>query len=110
LPVFHIAEERLIHAAHICDKESGETDDLRNGIPLCVNHHIAFDEGLFKVRPDTDALTPSDSLTLLALGISETTLSPEKRFPHREALAWKFDQDRPSETSRSQRTQTEVTK
>ncbi len=108
--VCDITEERLIHAAHICDKESGGTDDWRNGIPLCANHHIAFDEGLFKVHPDTGALAPSDSLTLPALGISKTTLSPEKRFPHREALAWKFDQDRPTETSRSQRTQTEVTK
>ena len=110
MPVFHITEERLIHAAHICEKESGGTDDWTNGIPLCANRHIAFDESLFKVRPDPGALTPSDSLTLSVLGISETTLSPEKRFPHREALAWKFDQDRPSETSRSQRTQTEVTK
>ena len=94
--VCDITEERLIHAAHICDKESGGTDDWRNGIPLCANHHIAFDEGLFKVHPDTGVLTPSDSLILPALGITEATLSPKKRFPHREALAWKFNQRKSS--------------
>jgi putative restriction endonuclease len=89
--VCNITEQRLIHAAHICDKEFGGSDDWRNGIPLCANHHIAFDEGLFTVHPDKGALCSDNSLTLSDLGISENKLSPKAGFPHRVALAWKFD-------------------
>jgi putative restriction endonuclease len=94
--VCDISDERLIHAAHICDKEFGGTDDWRNGIPLCANHHIAFDEGLFKVIPETRVLAGQDSLPLAALGVSETKLSPKVGFPHRDALVWKFNQRKSS--------------
>jgi putative restriction endonuclease len=88
--VCSIAEERLIHAAHICDKESGGTDDWRNGIPLCANHHLAFDEGLFKVHPDTGVLVPQQKATLAEIGITEGLLAPKTNFPHKTALTWRY--------------------
>lgn len=42
-------EENLLEAAHIRSVADGGSDDVKNGICLCANHHIMFDKGLIKI-------------------------------------------------------------
>lgn len=42
-------EEKLLEAAHIDPVAAGGTDDPKNGICLCANHHIMFDKELIKI-------------------------------------------------------------
>lgn len=42
-------EERLLQAAHIVAVSDGGPDDEENGICLCANHHIMFDNGLINI-------------------------------------------------------------
>ncbi|MCD6013447.1 MAG: endonuclease [Flavipsychrobacter sp.] len=42
-------EHPAVHAAHIFPKEKMGSDDLRNGICLCLLHHWAFDAGWFSI-------------------------------------------------------------
>ena len=41
-----ISNEKLLAAAHIRPKDNQGSDDWRNGIILCANHHLAFDNNL----------------------------------------------------------------
>jgi putative restriction endonuclease len=50
--VCEIKDKSLLRAAHIIDVKDGGTDDISNGICLCVNHEIAFDRGILKILPD----------------------------------------------------------
>lgn len=56
----------LLQAAHIRGVADGGLDHAGNGIPLCANHHLALDAGLWAVEPDTldvvcrDGLEPGD--------------------------------------------------
>lgn len=50
--VCNIKDENLLRAAHIIDVKDGGTDEVHNGICLCVNHEIAFDRGLLQILPD----------------------------------------------------------
>lgn len=42
-------EEKLLEAAHIKAVADGGNDDVRNGICLCANHHLMFDEKLIEI-------------------------------------------------------------
>ena len=79
----------LLDAAHVCGVEHGGTDDPRNGIALCRNHHRAFDYAtpLFGIDPDTRRLVPKSGYSLGELRISCHVLSP-KHAPHEDALRW----------------------
>lgn len=82
----------LLEAAHIRPKEYDGTDDPRNGLVLCRNHHAAFDQGLFKVDPDTFRVTiPDSGPSKEEIGIETSTLEPLREMPHEEALRWKWD-------------------
>ena len=48
-------EELILEAAHIKAVADNGSDDVRNGICLCRNHHRMFDENLIKI--DYDKLT-----------------------------------------------------
>lgn len=50
--VCNIKDINLLRAAHIIDVKDGGTDEISNGICLCVNHEIAFDRGLLQILPD----------------------------------------------------------
>jgi putative restriction endonuclease len=81
----------LLQAAHIIPKEQRGTDDPRNGLVLCANHHLAFDAGLFAIDPDTLALrVKPDGPTSQALCLAATHLSQVHGSPHDEALTWRF--------------------
>lgn len=79
--------EVLLDAAHLCGVEEGGSDDARNGIALCRNHHRAFDRQLFGIDPVSLALVGRASATLTEIGATRAKLTPG-RAPHADALAW----------------------
>lgn len=79
---------RLIAAAHIRPKKNRGSDDARNGLPLCANHHLAFDAGLWRVDPSGNRVTPGPTQSLTDLRISRNNLDHLPRLPNPEAIAW----------------------
>lgn len=77
----------LVQAAHLVSKKNGGSDDARNGLPLCANHHLAFDGGYWCVGPDLKLHAKAHGPTLDDLAIIRTDLSHLARLPHQEALA-----------------------
>ena len=79
----------LLEAAHIRPKRLRGSDDPRNGIVLCANHHRAFDKDLFAIDPDTLAIHCSTSgPDQDTLDIYFTNLEHLPRKPHPDALSW----------------------
>ncbi|KAA1054689.1 HNH endonuclease [Azospirillum argentinense] len=83
-----ISEPSLLRAAHIVDVAAGGSDDISNGICLCVNHEIAYDKGIIVIREDFTVEVNSDS------NIQSTydrVRLPEKRdlWPSKENLSQK---------------------
>lgn len=77
----------LIDAAHLCPVGSGGSDDPRNGLPLCANHHRAFDRNLLRIDPKTTAVS-----TEVDLGVTVKDLSHLRAQPHPTALAYAWRQ------------------
>jgi putative restriction endonuclease len=87
--VCQVSVQQLLDAAHLCPKSERGTDDERNGLPLCANHHRALDTYLFGIRPDTLELVPATSGPALhEVGITEANISHLRRPPHRDALQY----------------------
>jgi len=83
-----IAHPKILHAAHIKPKKNKGSDDWRNGIVLCHNHHTAFDENLILIKPDTD-LSLEVKADNLNVEFEKVTLS--KNQPHIDAISWRYD-------------------
>jgi hypothetical protein len=82
----------LLQAAHLIPKEAQGSDDPRNGLVLCANHHLALDAGLFGIEPGSLALHfRSDGPTMKALGVTAAQLRPLRARPHETALAWRYE-------------------
>lgn len=91
--VCNVETRELLEAAHIRDRSEEGSNDPRNGLVLCRNHHKAFDDGLFGVDPDTlEIYLPDGGPTSEKLGITRSHLAPKKNRPHRAALQWAWDQ------------------
>lgn len=64
--VCSIVAIELLQAAHLRGVADGGSDHAGNGIPLCANHHLGLDAGLWTIDPDTrevelvDRLQPED--------------------------------------------------
>lgn len=64
--VCSIVAIELLQAAHLRGVADGGSDHAGNGIPLCANHHLGLDAGLWVIDPDTrevelvDRLHPED--------------------------------------------------
>tara|TARA_B110000971_G_C19927936_1_gene462513 strand:- start:97 stop:930 length:834 start_codon:yes stop_codon:yes gene_type:complete len=82
-----IRNEKLLIAAHIRPKDDKGSDDWRNGIVLCANHHLAFDNNLFKVNPDNLEISTDESNLKIEVN-KLTTLT--NIYPHKESLKWKL--------------------
>lgn len=87
----------LLQAAHLLSKSFGGTDDARNGLPLCANHHLAFDRGYWCVDPNLKLHAKADGPALDDLAIVRTDLCHLPQKPHPSALArvwtdWKAQQ------------------
>jgi predicted restriction endonuclease len=64
-------------------------DDAHNGIPLCANHHIAFDNGLWSIQVKTTRLvTRLMGPDLADLGITRLDLGHLPVLPHQKALEY----------------------
>jgi ribosomal protein L25 (general stress protein Ctc) len=88
--VCKVTNENLLVAAHIFPKEKHGSDDWRNGLVLCANHHNAFDSYLFGINETTHLIEMQAGVSEQQIGITEeklTTLSG--KVPHRDSLTWK---------------------
>ena len=90
--VCSITIDNLLHAAHIIPKDAiRTTDDERNGLILCHNHHDAFDDFLFGIEPDTKKIVyHPNGPSMNDLKIETEQISPKRNVPHIEALLWRY--------------------
>lgn len=56
----------LVEAAHIVPVSEGGTDELTNGIALCSNHHLAFDNNLIYLDKDLQTCLNSKKISNLS--------------------------------------------
>jgi hypothetical protein len=79
----------LLEAVHLCAFSAGGSDDSRNGLVLCRNHHRALDEKLFSLDPaSTSVICRPNGPTPDELAIAVESLHHLPALPHREALDW----------------------
>ena len=84
----NIDNKHLVDAAHIIPVDEDGTDDPRNGLILCKNHHAAFDRNLFKINPDNFSINTEDN----KINISEINLRTKTgKMPHKKALEYRFE-------------------
>ena len=88
--VCYVKNAKLLDAAHLVGKSNNGSDDPRNGIVLCKNHHAAFDKGLFYINPISLELVFVDT-SASDLMITKNDISHLKMKPHSLALEhrWK---------------------
>lgn len=84
-----IKEPKILRTAHIVPVAKGGTDEISNGICLCTNHEIAFDNGLLKIRPDGKIEIKSEEFK----GVYDTILYPQNKewYPSLEYLKIKYE-------------------
>ena len=86
-----VAVSELLEAVHLCAVSEGGTDDSRNGLVLCRNHHRALDEGLVTFEPGTGrVICRRKGPTASQLGILMGSLGELPAQPHADAVLWSF--------------------
>lgn len=78
----------LVAAAHLRPKKDRGSDDARNGLPLCANHHLALDAGMWRLDPAGNTIVSSPKTSLKALRISRINLDHLANLPHPDAVTW----------------------
>ncbi len=86
-----VQEPKILRAAHIVPVTEGGSDEVSNGICLCTNHEIAFDNGLIKIKPNGNIEVISQDLKGLYAKIAYPNNKDE--YPNREYLQMKYDND-----------------
>jgi putative restriction endonuclease len=82
----------LLDAAHIRSKQSEGSDDPRNGLVLCANHHRAFDAGLYAIDPLSHTINyRSNGPSKETLGIAFESICHLNKYPHQDALTWYWE-------------------
>jgi len=76
----------LVQAAHLVAKSKNGSDDARNGLPLCANHHLALDRGYWCLDAETNVHPRPEGPALSELGIVHLDLSHLPFRPHLDAL------------------------
>jgi putative restriction endonuclease len=76
----------VVQAAHLVAKSKRGSDDARNGLPLCANHHLAFDRGYWCIDPDLKLHAKDDGPALEDLAIIRGDLSHLPHLPHNDVL------------------------
>ncbi len=84
-----ISEPKILRAAHIVDVSKGGNDSVQNGICLCVNHEVAYDNGILRISPDGEIKTFSDNMTIDKKKINYPL--DKNLFPSKSYLKQKFD-------------------
>jgi len=93
--VCDITIKDILDAAHIRGKKDNGSDDWRNGILLCKNHHKSFDSGLFKIDPISLEIKFSEKVNKNEIKISEKRLvTATGKTPHIDALTWKWKNEK----------------
>lgn len=87
-----------LEGAHIVPRNLGGTNDARNGLGLCRQHHWAFDKGLFGIDPDRKIFIPEVSIGLPDneplkpfQGQPLAEASEQHLRAHSDALKWHFE-------------------
>jgi hypothetical protein len=81
-----IAVPRLIQGAHLIPKSIGGADEAINGLPLCLNHHVAFDAFLLRLEPDGSRITYAPGITKDDLQVTREDLFHLPAAPSASAL------------------------
>ncbi len=76
----------LLQAAHLLSKKRKGSDDPRNGLPLCANHHLAFDRGYWCIDADLTLHASPTGPALDELAITRRDLLHLPRTPHLDAV------------------------
>ncbi|UNK47101.1 HNH endonuclease [Arthrobacter sulfonylureivorans] len=84
--VCNVSSSELVQAAHLISKKNKGTDDPRNGLPLCANHHLAFDKDLWTIDPDHNLHHKTTGPSLDDLAINRRSLAHLPRHPHPDVL------------------------
>ena len=86
-----INEPKILRAAHIVSVANGGLDDIKNGICLCTNHEVAFDNGLLKIRPNGTIEVKSPALQ----PVFDKIMYPqnEEDYPSKKLLQEKYEMD-----------------
>ncbi len=81
----------LLTATHIKPASENGTDDPRNGIPLCQNHHAAFEKCFFTIHPGSyQIVTRESGPSKEELELVEEDILKLKALPERMALQWHY--------------------
>lgn len=81
----------LLTATHIKPASENGTDDPRNGIPLCKNHHAAFEKCFFTIHPGSyQIVTRENGPSKEELELVEEDILKLKALPERMALQWHY--------------------
>jgi hypothetical protein len=83
----------MLDAAHLKSVQHNGSDDPRNGLILCANHHRALDAKLFAIDPHNLSVCLCDEYQGLEdLQIQASSISQLKNRPHEDALRWVWKQ------------------
>lgn len=88
--VCDVAVPELLEGAHLCAVHEGGTNDARNGLVLCRNHHYAFDQEMFAFESQTTKINIRKGFTAKDLGILRSDLTHLAKHPHIKALEWRW--------------------
>jgi len=87
-----------LEGAHIVPRNLGGTNDARNGLGLCRQHHWAFDRGLFAIDAHRKIFVPSSIGKILAneplmkfQGAPLFEANDVQLRAHKDALQWHFE-------------------
>ncbi len=81
----------LLEAAHIVPDEENGSNDPRNGLVLCRNHHVALDRGLLAIHPESlEIHFQREGPDREMLGIPRNDLRHLRQRPHPDALRWRW--------------------
>lgn len=81
----------LLEAAHIVTDEENGSNDPRNGLVLCRNHHVALDRGLLAIHPENlEIYFRREGPSKEMLGAPRNDLRHLRRRPHLDALRWRW--------------------
>lgn len=86
-----IVEPSVFEAAHVHPKADRGSDDSRNGILLCANHHKMFDRNLWTIAPDGFGFIFKPGVDPIALGFKFDLLGASVVKPAQEALLARHD-------------------
>lgn len=82
-----LSVEGILQAAHLMPKKRNGSDDARNGLPLCANHHLAFDRGYWCMDADLKLHARPKGPALHELAIPRRDLMHLQRRPHLDAVS-----------------------